>query len=279
MTLHDVASQLDSGAHPEALNIDRQVAAILWNYEEDAFPYADGLIEKALALTAPEHTLRFTLLKRRGKLYREQSRFGEALQVLQFAVEQSERLLGSVHAVTRRLRVKLCKVLERMTWRSGLSEEERESHYATAQEHYMSARRRAQDNGQPAVAAVLLADLAGFWAQRWHSSHHSQEEQRYQRTRSLYEQARDELIAVREQLPEALREEPGVACASLGQIFALNFQWADAAVEYRRALNMLGREHTLYSSVRNSLQYCSQELRMDEDERYYQENPRERDRW
>jgi tetratricopeptide (TPR) repeat protein len=278
MTLHVFGSQVDAGSKQEAIEIDRQVAAFLWSCEEEAYFYADELIERALALVGPTDPLRLTLMKRRGKLYREQGRLGEALLVLERAVALAETTLGATDNVTRRLRSKLCKVLERMSWRSGLSPDEQQAHQRWVEDHFSAARRRALESGQPGVAAVLLGDLATYWAQLWHCSHYTVAPRRFERAQALYQQARDELTRMRDQLGSSgLDDELAVICDSLGGLFAMNCQWGDALIELRRAAKLLSPQHPLYKSVLASLRHCSDELRAEEDARYYRDNPDERD--
>lgn len=264
MTLY-VSADLSAGAHSEALRCEKEVIAILWVCEEAAYPYADTLLDQALALTPAKHPYRVILLKRRGKLYREQGRFGESASVYQQALSLAEEQLGLAHVDTRRVRDKICKLHERMMFRSGLTQDDQNEHIRLSEQCFLSARERALQAGDAAVAAILLGDLAAFWHGLYQRCHHSRQPERYRRAVELSQQAVSELVQYRQQLPEALQTEPGRACASLGFLFADNYATREALEEWRRAVRLLGRNHPWYESLAWHIRDAEYQLYGDDD--------------
>ncbi len=252
--------------HPPAQELEKQVVAILWICEEEAYLHADGLLTKALALTPEDHPFRITLLKRRGKLYREQGRFGESGMVYQQAIALAARLLGPVHDATRRVRWKFCQLQDRMRYRSGLTADEKAEHVRVAEECFLSARGTALAEGKLAEAAVHLSDQATWLRSVYERSHHSDPAGYHQRAIELSKQAVEELLAHRAALPESLNQEPGRAAAALGYLFADNFAAKEALEEFRRAVRLPGHSPSWYQSLRWQIRELDFQLHGDDDQ-------------
>lgn len=259
-----------------AHELERQVVAILWVLEEEAYLHADGLLNQALAMTPEDHPYRVTLLKRCGKLYREQGRFGESARVYQEAIALSERLLGVVHDATRRVRWKFCQLQDRMRYRSGLGAEEQAEHVRVAEECYQSARERALADGKLGEAAVLLSDRAAWLHSVYQRSHHRESAGYHKRAEELSRQAVEELIAHRHTLPPSLNDEPGRAAAALGRLFADNYALKPALEELRLAVRLLGHNHPWYKGLRWEIRELDYQLHGDE---YDMPAPRYHDTW
>ncbi len=164
--MNDTTDNQSTELNSAVIDRERTIQDILWHQDEECYGQADDLLKEALVL-AGSHWYKAVLLKRAAKLCRLQRKYDEGHRLLLEGAEIAEQKLGLLHPLTCRLREKLRRLLDKK-WRNAPFYSEKEARERIEQ-YYKPLVARVSES-QPAVAAALESELAGYYREtkEWH---------------------------------------------------------------------------------------------------------------